>query len=399
MSPARLDDRFFTLLTFMHIAVPLFLLLVLWIHLQRVSRPQINPPRGLAIGTFAMMMALSLAYPAVSQGPADLAKVTAEIGLDWFYLAVYPLIDRWSSGPVWGFVVALSLIAVALPWLPPLRSGAVALVHLDNCNGCTRCAEDCPTGAITMAPRSDGLPFDREAQVDPDLCVSCGICAGACPTATPFRRASALVPGIELPDRSLADLRSEIEAAAGPAVRGPAGSGLRLRARRAARRAWPGRNRRRCGCPASAPCRRPSSTTCSVAGWPRAWSWRAAGRATASIASASTGPRPASPAPATPICAPGFRANGSACSGRTLLTAAKLARIGAPDEALPPALRPRDGDARPTAAEVTADAPYFSYWLCRTQARRQRGPKRSEPPPRTAAWARPFGRRRAGHGD
>ena len=131
----------------------------------------------------------------------------------WFYLAVYPLIDLWSSGPVWGFVVALSLIVLSLPWLPPLRSGAVAVVHLDNCNGCTRCAEDCPTGAITMVPRSDSLPFDREAQVDPDLCVSCGICAGACPTATPFRRASALVPGIELPDRSLAALREQVEAA------------------------------------------------------------------------------------------------------------------------------------------------------------------------------------------
>ena len=43
LSPDSLDDRFFTLLVFMHIVLPLLLLLVLWIHLQRVSRPQINP--------------------------------------------------------------------------------------------------------------------------------------------------------------------------------------------------------------------------------------------------------------------------------------------------------------------------------------------------------------------
>jgi coenzyme F420-reducing hydrogenase delta subunit len=39
--------------------------------------------------------------------------------------------------------------------------------------------------------------------------VSCGICVGACPTATPFRRASAIVPGIELPDHPIADLRDK----------------------------------------------------------------------------------------------------------------------------------------------------------------------------------------------
>ena len=52
LAPDTLDDRFFTLMIFIHIAVPLILLLVLWIHLQRVSRPEINPARGLAIGRF-----------------------------------------------------------------------------------------------------------------------------------------------------------------------------------------------------------------------------------------------------------------------------------------------------------------------------------------------------------
>jgi coenzyme F420-reducing hydrogenase delta subunit len=57
------------------------------------------------------------------------------------------------------------------------------------------------------------LPFEQEAVVDPAVCVSCGICAGACPTSTPFRRATALIPGIDLPHRPLRDLRAEIEKA------------------------------------------------------------------------------------------------------------------------------------------------------------------------------------------
>ena len=64
-----------------------------------------------------------------------------------------------------------------------------------------------------MVPRTDGLPFERQAEVDPSLCVACGICAGACPTSTPFRRSTGLVPGIDLPDMSMASLRDELKAA------------------------------------------------------------------------------------------------------------------------------------------------------------------------------------------
>jgi ferredoxin/coenzyme F420-reducing hydrogenase delta subunit len=214
LAPSLLDDRFFTLLTFMHIAVPLILLLVLWIHLQRVSRSRIHPARGLALGTFAMLLALSLFKPAVSQGPADLARVPAEVGLDWFYLAGYPLMDLWSKGALWVFTATVTLIVAVLPWLPPLRRVPAAVVDLKNCNGCNRCTEDCPFNAVSMQPRSDGLPFEQEAVVSASLCVACGICAGACPTSTPFRRASDLIPGIDLPGRPLRQLRDQLEQAA-----------------------------------------------------------------------------------------------------------------------------------------------------------------------------------------
>jgi ferredoxin/coenzyme F420-reducing hydrogenase delta subunit len=213
INPDFIDNRFFTLLVFMHVILPLILLAVLWVHLQRVSRPKINPPRGLAIATFAMFVALSLVQPAMSQGPANLAEVPGTLKLDWFYLAFYPLFDIWSPGAVWGVAGVLTLLIVALPFMPPMKRLAPAVVDLDNCNGCTRCVDDCPFAAITMAPRSDGKPYEREAVVNDKLCLSCGICAGACPTATPYRaRARKLVSGIELPGISIAGLRDRIEA-------------------------------------------------------------------------------------------------------------------------------------------------------------------------------------------
>jgi ferredoxin len=211
LSPDTLESRFFTLMVFIHIAVPLIALILLWVHLQRISKPRINPPRGLAIGTMASMLVLSLVYPALSQGPADLAKVPGTVGLDWFYLPLYPLFESWPGTVTWTGALALLVCFCAIPWLPPLRKPPAAEVDLPNCNGCTRCFADCPYNAISMRVRSDGLPFEREAVVNPKLCVACGICVGACPTATPFRRASDLVAGIDLPDRPVADLREIVQ--------------------------------------------------------------------------------------------------------------------------------------------------------------------------------------------
>jgi ferredoxin/coenzyme F420-reducing hydrogenase delta subunit len=211
LHPGTLDDRFFTLMIFMHIAIPLIALIVLWVHLQRVTKPRINPPRGLAVGTMLSMLVMSLAFPALSQGPADLARVQSSVGLDWFYLPLYPLLDQWPGSVTWSAAGALLVILIAVPWLPPLRRLPVAHVDLENCNGCVRCYNDCPYNAITMAPRTDGTPFEREPIVNPSLCTSCGICAGACPTSMPFRHASALVAGIDLPDRNMAALREDVQ--------------------------------------------------------------------------------------------------------------------------------------------------------------------------------------------
>ena len=60
-----------------------------------------------------------------------------------------------------------------------------------------------------MVPRSDGKQYDSEAKVSVDNCVSCGVCVGSCPTATPFRRATEIVAGIELPGHPIAGLREQ----------------------------------------------------------------------------------------------------------------------------------------------------------------------------------------------
>ena len=215
LSDESLSNRFFTLMAFLHlIGLPLFLVFGIWLHVLRINSPQINPPRLLMSGSLLAMLVLSLVFPALSQGQADMATVPGSLAMDWYYLLIYPLINSWSLGWVWALLIGITVLIFLAPWLPPQKDKPVAVVDLDNCNGCERCVVDCPFGALTMEPRSDGKAYEAEAVVNPDLCLSCGICVGACPTATPFRSRSDLIPGIDLPDHSMAALRARIEQAA-----------------------------------------------------------------------------------------------------------------------------------------------------------------------------------------
>jgi ferredoxin/coenzyme F420-reducing hydrogenase delta subunit len=220
------NERFFTLMAFIHlVGLPIVLVLAIWFHVLRVRLPRINPPRTLMAGSLLALLVLSFVTPATSHPPADLGIVPVNMRIDWYYLAIYPLLDLSSEAVIWTGLWGLSLFLCALPWLPPLKHPPAAVVHLSDCTGCNFCAEDCPYGAIEMAPRSDGRQFEFEAKVDPALCVSCGICTGSCPSSSPFRKQDPLISGIELPyftmdalKRRLEEAAAKVADAAGPRV-------------------------------------------------------------------------------------------------------------------------------------------------------------------------------------
>lgn len=220
LDPSALSDRFFTLLVFLHIAVPIVLLFVMWIHIQRISRPKVNPPRLLGAIVLVALLVVSLAIPAVSQGPANLARVPSPVQLDSLYLVLYPFADR-APGAAWGALTAIGLILSIVPFLPPRRQPAAAKVYLDHCNGCGRCVDDCPYEALRLTRRTDGAVYQSEAIVDASKCVSCGICVGSCPSSTPFRRSQDLVTGIDLPDYPLARMRADLVSACAAMTGGP----------------------------------------------------------------------------------------------------------------------------------------------------------------------------------
>jgi CDP-4-dehydro-6-deoxyglucose reductase, E3 len=121
ITPDAVNDRLFSLLSFLHIGLPLGVLGLLWIHTQRVPGAKTHPPRPIWIGVTLALLVLSLVKPALSGEPADLASAPTVVAFDWFYLTAYPLLYRWSPGGMWATVGILTLLLLTLPWLPPKR--------------------------------------------------------------------------------------------------------------------------------------------------------------------------------------------------------------------------------------------------------------------------------------
>lgn len=211
LAPDSINDRFFTALVFIHIGVPLMLILGLWAHVNRISRVDYLPSRRLMSGILASFLVLALVKPALSEAPADLAVVPADLPLDWFILFIHPLTDITSPAAVWTLIFGATILLFALPFLPHPKPQPIAVVDPANCNGCSRCHADCPYEAVTMA-RHPHKPGHKIAIVDPDLCAGCGICAGSCPSSTPFRSQETLVTGIDMPQLPVDVLRRQLEA-------------------------------------------------------------------------------------------------------------------------------------------------------------------------------------------
>ena len=177
-----MPGAFFFLNLFLHIAVPVGLAIVLWLHVSRIARPVILPPKGLLWGTTGVLFVLAILWPAPLDAPADLLALPGPVSTDWFYAFWLPLSRSLSPWFAWAMITGGTAVLVAVPlWTRPRAENQLpkSVVNERFCTECNQCYVDCPYDAIRMIERSDGRD-GLVANVDPALCVSCGICAGSC---------------------------------------------------------------------------------------------------------------------------------------------------------------------------------------------------------------------------
>ncbi|MCG8468353.1 MAG: cytochrome b N-terminal domain-containing protein [Gemmatimonadetes bacterium] len=182
VGPEPLPGAFFFMNLFLHIVLPIGVGALLWLHLSRLARAPLMPPRGLAWSVTAILLGLSVLWPIGMAAPAAVLGLPTEIPLDvayGFWVPISRALPGWAGWLVIGAGSAAVLIVPRVTRPKPEKRPEPSTVNGRFCTECYQCSIDCPYEAIRMVPREDGR-FDYVAEVDPELCVSCGICAGSC---------------------------------------------------------------------------------------------------------------------------------------------------------------------------------------------------------------------------
>ena len=204
-------SAFFFLNLFLHIALPLAMGVGFWLHVSKVARPTLVPPRALRWTLTGVLLAASVLLPAPLGPAAEPLLLSTSTPLSLTTAWWLPLAERTSPWVVWSVVLALAGLALAVPRAahrPREGSWEPSVVDPRLCTGCDQCTQDCPWGAIRMVERDDERPT-LVALVDPALCVSCGICAGSC---APM--------GVGPPNRTGRDQLGNVRETLLPALRG-----------------------------------------------------------------------------------------------------------------------------------------------------------------------------------
>lgn len=167
---------FFKVALFGHIVFSLVTVIVIWIHVLRISKPKIFPPKKLIIYASIALGIISMIFPVKSDLPAQVSNLPVQTTFDWYYYFGYYLMKLFSVNQNWMILIGSGLILCIIPYIIKRRNNPPVYIDLDKCDACNLCSYDCPYEAIDMLT----VNGQRKAILSPDKCVGCSICIGSC---------------------------------------------------------------------------------------------------------------------------------------------------------------------------------------------------------------------------
>ena len=176
------SPQFFFMNLFLHVAIPLGMICVLWLHTSKLARAGWFPETRIAASVLGGLVIFSVLWPAPLGPAADLLAIPGRVPSDWFY-GFWLVVADVSPSAALAAVTLAAAVMLAIPWLVrPRRDerGAPAFADPESCEGCRQCVADCPYDAIEMVAGAHPERYPLRAQVMGDACVSCGLCAGSC---------------------------------------------------------------------------------------------------------------------------------------------------------------------------------------------------------------------------
>lgn len=169
-----------------HVGVFGAALALTWVHLSRLKRPKFAPPYPWLWGSMFILILAAVLFPVELLPQGRSTQLPGPVTLDPLFLFFLPATYTGWAAWLWVGLAATLVAGAAIPWWlrrpAPPRPAPPPQVTIDPelCTGCTKCALDCPYGAIRMVPRTDGKRHKFTAQENTDLCVACGLCVGSC---------------------------------------------------------------------------------------------------------------------------------------------------------------------------------------------------------------------------
>lgn len=167
---------FFKVALFGHIAFSLITVIIIWIHVMRISKPKIFPPKKLIYYCLIALGIISVVFPVKSDPPAQLSNLPTQTTFDWYYYFGFYLMKIFSVNENWMILIGSGIILCVIPYIFKRKNRPPVFIDLDKCNACNLCSYDCPYEAIDMLIHNG----ERKAILSADKCVGCTICIGSC---------------------------------------------------------------------------------------------------------------------------------------------------------------------------------------------------------------------------